>query len=117
MHPSFCYYLLSSLMVRKQLSAGAQQTKIRHTSPDKIKDVAVIVPEYDTQLKIGELLDTITNKIELNSRINLNLKKLAKALYDYWFVQFDFPDENKRPLISRKTDNLPYCKHLGTKYA
>ena len=100
MHPSFCYYLLSSLMVRKQLSAGAQQTKIRHTSPDKIKDVAVIVPEYDTQLKIGELLDTITNKIELNSRINLNLKKLAKALYDYWFVQFDFPNENKRPYKS-----------------
>ena len=43
--PNFCYYLISSSIVRQQLSAAAQQTKIRHTSPDKIKDCTVLVPE------------------------------------------------------------------------
>ena len=97
---SFCYYLLSSSMVRRQLSAGAQQTKIRHTSPDKIKDVVVIIPEYDKQVKIGTLLDFLTKKIELNNKINEKLEKVAETLYNYWFVQFDFPDENKRPYKS-----------------
>ena len=102
--PSFCYYLISSPMVRKQLSAAAQQTKIRHTSPDKIKDVMVIVPEYENQVKIGILLDALTNKIELNNKINAELERMAKTLYDYWFIQFDFPDGNGR---AYKSSNGP----------
>lgn len=42
--PMFCYYLLPSKMVKEQLGAAAQQTKIRHTTPDRIKDVTVFVP-------------------------------------------------------------------------
>ena len=98
--PAFCYYLLPSSSVKKQLAAGAQQTKIRHTSPDKIKDVVVDIPDISEQRQIGQLLDAITHKIELNRSINQNLEALAKQLYDYWFVQFDFPDENGRPYKS-----------------
>ena len=98
--PAFCYYLLPSSSVTKQLAAGAQQTKIRHTSPDKIKDVVVDIPDISEQRQIGQLLDAITHKIELNRSINQNLEALAKQLYDYWFVQFDFPDENGRPYKS-----------------
>ena len=98
--PAFCYYLLPSSSVKKQLAAGAQQTKIRHTSPDKIKDVVVDIPDISEQRRIGQLLDAITHKIELNRSINQNLEALAKQLYDYWFVQFDFPDENGRPYKS-----------------
>lgn len=87
-------------MVRKQLSAAAQQTKIRHTSPDKIKNVTIIAPSYTEQVKIGKFLDVITSKIELNNKINAELEKIAKTLYYYWFVQFDFPDENNRPYKS-----------------
>ena len=50
---------------------------------------------------LKKMLVAINNKIKLNNKINEELEKLAKTLYDYWFVQFDFPDENKRPLISR----------------
>ena len=70
----FCYYLLPSAIVKKQLAAGAQQTKIRHTSPDKIKDCVVYIPEeLDEQEAIGTLLATIDKKISLNRQINHNL--------------------------------------------
>lgn len=98
--PNFCYYLISSSIVRQQLSAGAQQTKIRHTSPDKIKDCTVWVPEFEEQKKIGRILSDIDEKITLNRQINDNLEAMAKQLYDYWFVQFDFPNEEGKPYKS-----------------
>ena len=96
----FAYYLISSNMVKKQLNAAAQQTKIRHTSPNKIKDCIVWLPSLAEQKKIGQLLFEIDRKIELNRSINHNLEAMAKQLYDYWFVQFDFPDENGKPYKS-----------------
>ena len=98
--PTFCYYLISSRFVRDQLSAAAQQTKIRHTSPDKIKDCTVWIPELDDQKAIGRLLASLDEKIQLNKRINDNLEAMAKQLYDYWFVQFDFPNEEGKPYKS-----------------
>ena len=96
----FAYYLISSNMVKQQLSAAAQQTKIRHTSPDKIKDCTVWLPSLAEQKQIGQLLSYIDHKIALNRSINHNLEAMAKQLYDYWFLQFDFPDENGMPYKS-----------------
>ena len=96
----FCYYLISSDIVKKQLSAAAQQTKIRHTSPDKIMDCTVWIPEMSVQKRIGKTLYDIDQKIALNTRLNAELEAMAKQLYDYWFVQFDFPDENGNPYKS-----------------
>lgn len=98
--PTFCYYLISSRLVRNQLSAAAQQTKIRHTSPDKIKACIVWIPKLDEQRAIGRLLASLDDKIQLNKRINDNLEAMAKQLYDYWFVQFDFPNEEGKPYKS-----------------
>lgn len=100
LYPRFAYYLISSRLVKNQLSAAAQQTKIRHTSPDKIKDCTVWIPDFDNQKRIGDLLSNIDRKIALNRAINRDLEALAKQIYDYWFVQFDFPDENGRPYKS-----------------
>ncbi|WP_115097265.1 restriction endonuclease subunit S [Porphyromonas macacae] len=96
----FAYYLFSSNMVKQQLSAAAQQTKIRHTSPDKIKDCTVWIPSLSEQTQTGQLLFDIDCKMEINRAINHNLEAMAKQLYDYWFVQFDFPDENGKPYKS-----------------
>ena len=96
----FCYYLISSDIVKKQLSAAAQQTKIRHTSPEKIMDCTVWIPEITIQQKIGKALYDIDQKIILNKIINAELEAMAKQLYDYWFVQFDFPNENGKPYKS-----------------
>lgn len=98
--PEFCYYLLPSKQVKKQLAAGSQQTKIRHTSPDAIKACVVDVPSIEQQKKIGEFLSLLDRKISLNRAINRNLEALAKQIYDYWFVQFDFPNEEGKPYKS-----------------
>lgn len=97
---NFAFYLISSALVKQQLSAAAQQTKIRHTSPDKIKDCTVWIPELSEQKRIGKLLRSIDSKIERNRQINQNLEAMAKQLYDYWFVQFDFPNEEGKPYES-----------------
>lgn len=79
------------------MAAGAQQTKIRHTTPDRIKDLTVFIPDLPNQKAIGQLLRDIDRKIALNREINRNLEAMARQLYDYWFVQFDFPDKNGKP--------------------
>lgn len=97
---NFCYYLLPSKIVKQQLAAGAQQTKIRHTTADRIKDLTVFIPDLANQKAIGLLLHDIDRKIALNREINRNLEAMARQLYDYWFVQFNFPDENGKPYKS-----------------
>ena len=96
----YCYYLISSDIVRRQLGAAAQQTKIRHTSPEKIKDCIVFLPKKHEQIKIAQLLDNINCKIELNNAINDNLQHQLRILYDYWFTQFDFPNAEGKPYQS-----------------
>ena len=76
----FAFYLISSTIVKQQLSAAAQQTKIRHTSPDKIKDCIVWIPKLTEQKRIGKLLRTLDSKIELNRAINQNLPILDRSL-------------------------------------
>lgn len=58
------------------------------------------IPSLKEQKKVAGLLQAIDAKIELNNRINAELEAMAKTLYDYWFVQFDFPDENGKPYKS-----------------
>ena len=96
----FAFYLISSTLVKQQLSAAAQQTKIRDTSPVKIRDCTVWIPELAEQKRIGKLLRSLDRKIELNRAINQNLEAMTKLLYDYWFVQFDFPNEEGKPYKS-----------------
>ncbi|WP_232517559.1 restriction endonuclease subunit S [Porphyromonas gingivalis] len=76
----FAYYLISSSMVKQQLSAAAQRTKIRHISPDKIKDCTVWLPSLTEQKQIGQLLFDIDHKIEINRSINHNLVMPDRSL-------------------------------------
>lgn len=96
----YAYYLLASPLIKRQLGAAAQQTKIRHTSPDKIKDCEAWLPSLEYQKKAGELLDDINFKIKCNNKINAELESMAKTIYDYWFLQFEFPNEDGKPYKS-----------------
>ncbi len=97
----FAYYLVSSPAVKKQLGAGAQQTKIRHTSPDAIKACEAWIPEeLSDQDRIAGFFDDINEEISNTASICSDLEAMAKLLYDYWFVQLDFPDENGKPYKS-----------------
>lgn len=60
-------------------------------------NLTVRIPDINTQNNIANVLSAIDQKIESNNRINAELEAMAKTLYDYWFVQFDFPDANGKP--------------------
>ena len=62
--------------------------------------IQVRYPSLTAQKNIGDLLHAIDKKIAINNKINGELESMAKLIYDYWFVQFDFPDENGKPYKS-----------------
>lgn len=82
----YSYYLISSTVVKKQLDAGSQQTKIRHTSPDSIKNCYAYILEREEQVKVACLLDSINKKIEINNSINDNLQQMIYDTYMYNFL-------------------------------
>lgn len=63
-------------------------------------NLPLFLPSKTIQQKIASVLSSLDAKIELNNRINAELEAMAKTLYDYWFVQFDFPDTNGKPYKS-----------------
>lgn len=96
----YLHYLLATNLVKDQLEYRASGTRQRNISPDDVYDVEVFLPDIVTQRKIGKCLYDIEKKVNLNNAINDNLEQQAKLLYDYWFTQFDFPDENGEPYRS-----------------
>lgn len=96
----FMGFYLRSKMFRKTMTNNAVLTLRASLNEDIFSYLDLILPDYDEQLKIGDLLHLINQKIELNNRINAELEAMAKTLYDYWFLQFEFPDENGKPYKS-----------------
>ena len=96
--PLYVYYYLSTKKPEFRKIAGATTTPILPKSV--FCDYIILLPKYHIQRKIASVLYNIDRKIELNRAINQNLEKMAKQLYDYWFVQFDFPNEEGKPYKS-----------------
>ncbi len=91
------YYLKTQYEELRNLSSGVR----KNLNSNDIKNYPIRLPEdLDEQKEIAHVLKTIDDKIEINNRINSELESMAKALYDYWFIQFDFPDENGFPYKS-----------------
>lgn len=90
-------FYLRSKFFRKIITNNAIMT-LRASLNEKIFSyLNLYLPDYETQKKIGDFLFLLNSKIELNNRINAELESMAKTLYDYWFVQFDFPNERGKP--------------------
>ena len=87
--------------IQKYFENNASGSGQRYTlSNDTIGNIPVLLPSIEVQHTIGKVLSDIDRKIELNKQINDNLEAMAKQLYDYWFVQFDFPNEEGKPYKS-----------------
>lgn len=67
---------------------------------DILKRIKIWLPKLSTQTKIAKVLSDIDDKIEVNNKINLELENFTKTIYDYWFLQFNFPDKNGKPYKS-----------------
>ena len=81
----------------KNISVGSTRGNI---NAQTFADCPVIVPSRLQQDDLVKILSALDDKIELNNRINAELEAMAKTLYDYWFVQFDFPNEEAKPYKS-----------------
>jgi type I restriction enzyme S subunit len=99
--PKFIYYLLTQNQITEHLHKIGMNGTSSYPSikPEDIGNLKFIIPEnIQDQQKIASVFSTIDSKIELNNKINTELEQMAKTLYDYWFVQFDFPVPKNSPL-------------------
>ena len=97
--PRYLYYFLKNLHLDKMFAKGSSVVP----SLDRKVVHSLVVPfpkDIVYQKQIASVLSNLDRKITLNRSINHNLEAMAKQLYDYWFVQFDFPDENGKPYKS-----------------
>ena len=98
-NPQYLYYFLKNLHLDEMFVKGSSVVP----SLDRKVVHSLVVPfhkEVVCQKRIALVLSNIDRKIELNRAINQNLEAMAKQLYDYWFVQFDFPNEEGKPYKS-----------------
>ncbi|MEP5940309.1 restriction endonuclease subunit S, partial [Maribacter dokdonensis] len=92
------YNLLANVQGLKRAAVGSAQPNLLLRDLRRFKVEVEI--ELETQKQIAKVLSDLDAKIEVNNKINQELEAMAKTLYDYWFVQFDFPDANGKPYKS-----------------
>ena len=95
-NPYYLYRYLS-LLDLSNLDSG---TGVPSMTFDNYYGLKIFLPNIEKQTKIAQILQTLDKKITINRQINQNLEAMAKQLYDYWFVQFDFPNEEGKPYKS-----------------
>ena len=92
---------LHSDYIKKYFELNATGSGMRYTlSTETLNNIPILAPSLEMQEFIGNIFSDIDRKICLNRQINDNLEAMAKQLYDYWFVQFDFPNEDGKPYKS-----------------
>lgn len=96
----YLYYYLKSDYGQLQLFKGVQGSAQPNITMGSIRDTVVVLFDKNTQLQIAKVLSDLDAKIELNNKINAELESMAKLIYDYWFVQFEFPNEEGKPYKS-----------------
>lgn len=98
--PQYVYYALFRDDFFAHMMRGKKGTKMPRGDKDQILNF--LIPDYQLPLqqRIAAVLTVLDAKIELNQRINAELEAMAKTLYGYWFVQFDFPNKSGKPYKS-----------------
>ena len=96
----FLYYYLQLKAIQQQMWNVATGSTIKNLSLESIRNLKIPTPSGTEQIRIAAILSTLDAKIDSNNRINAVLEVIAKTVYDYWFVQFDFPDANGQPYKS-----------------
>lgn len=91
----FMHYVFT--YIRKAIQNSASGSIQDNINIDYLTQLYFKVPPKSYQDKICGVLSLLDKKIELNNRISIELEAMARTLYDYWFVQFDFPDKNGKP--------------------
>lgn len=96
-YDKYMAFYLRSKFFRKTMTNNSIMTLRASLNEQIFSYLNLLLPEFETQRNIGELLHLMNDKIELNNKINAELEAMAKTLYNYWFVQFDFPNSEIKP--------------------
>ena len=99
-YPKYMAFYFRSELFRKTVTNNAFMTLRASFNEDIFTFLDVYLPDYEEQVRIGDMLYAVECKIQKNREINDYLEEMAKTIYDYWFVQFEFPDENGNPYKS-----------------
>ena len=94
----YLYYYLKYHI--KEVEALGSGTTFKEVSKNSIENYDIELPSLVIQNNIVSILKNIDDKIANNNAINAELEAMAKTIYDYWFLQFEFPDENGKPYKS-----------------
>ncbi len=94
---SFFYYFFSHHIVKMIIGKKGDSTIPNFPPVSVLKKLEFNIPNLTTQKQIAKVLSDLDAKIEVNNKINKELEAMAKLLYDYWFVQFDFPNAVGKP--------------------
>ena len=94
---TYLYYVLKSLNLNSKQIGSSQPLITQSMLKDMVVDIEINI---EKQKRIANSISIIDQKIQTNNQINQELEAMAKTLYDYWFVQFDFPDQNGKPYKS-----------------
>ena len=99
-HPYYMLAVLRSNEIQQTIKNNYVGLVIPHYRKQELVKLKLPILDKSKRDGIGHLYYILSKKIELNNQINTELEAMAKTLYDYWFVQFDFPDENGKPYQS-----------------
>ena len=99
-YPKFMAFYLRSPLFRRTIINNTVMTLRASFNEAMFSYLEIMLPDFDTQKKIGDFFYSLEKKKQINNQINQELEAMAKTLYDYWFVQFDFPDQNGKPYKS-----------------
>lgn len=99
-NPYFIKYLFSTNWYKSKIINANAQSVQKNINLKNIGDLEVDLPNIEQQNKIVGVLKCIDDKIENNNKIDAKLEELAKTIYSYWFLQFNFPNENRTPYKS-----------------
>ena len=97
----YAYYWFASPWIQRLLTLSNKGSTVPLLTLREVKNLPVSYPEdIEEQHRIALVLETISKRIENNNKINKELESMAKTIYDYWFLQFEFPNENGKPYKS-----------------
>lgn len=96
----YLFTLLQSDFVKEQALKLAKNSVQPDLTHDMFKSIVIPVPSKCIQIKIAKTYNELSGKIENNNKINAELESMAKTIYDYWFLQFEFPNEEGKPYKS-----------------